>query len=90
MCYNKHNHLSDFRDGLIASFLGYVHAALQERGYNPAGQLVRYILSEDLNYITTYNDARILVRRINRNELLQEIVENCFAEDCDIKAVTHF
>lgn len=67
-----------------------VYAALQERGYNPAGQLVGYILSEDPTYITTRNDARILVRRINRNELLQEIVENYFAEDCCNKTVTPF
>ena len=64
--------------------VNHVYSALQEHGYNPAGQLVGYILSEDPTYITTYNDARILVRHINRNELLQEIVENYFAEDCDI------
>lgn len=68
----------------------HVFSALQERGYNPAGQLVGYILSEDPTYITTHNDARMLVRRINRNELLQEIVENCFAGDCGIKTVTPF
>lgn len=67
-----------------------VYAALQERGYNPAGQLVGFILSEDPTYITTHNNARILVRRINRNELLQEIVENYFAEDCGVKPVTPF
>ena len=47
-----------------------VYATLQECGYDPAGQVVGYILSEDPSYITIYNDARILVRRINRNELL--------------------
>lgn len=67
-----------------------VYSALQERGYNPSGQLVGYILSEDPTYITTHNDARILVRRINRNELLHEIVENYFEEDCGIKTVTPF
>lgn len=70
--------------------LNLVYEALQERGYNPAGQLVGYILSEDPTYITSHNDARILVRRINRNELLQEIVENYFAEDCGVKPVTPF
>ena len=79
-----------FRDMRQREILNQVYEALQERGYNPAGQLVGYILSEDPTYITTHNDARILVRRINRNELLQEIVENYFAEDCGIKTVTPF
>lgn len=57
-----------------------VYSALQERGYDPVRQLVGYILSEDPTYITTHNDARKTVRRINRDALLQEVVEEYFSE----------
>lgn len=53
-----------------------VYAALKEKGYNPINQLVGYILSEDPTYITTHNNARSLIRKIDRDELLQELVKN--------------
>ncbi len=53
-----------------------VYGALKEKGYNPINQIVGYILSEDPTYITTYNNARSLIRRIDRDELLQEMVRN--------------
>ena len=53
-----------------------VHAALKEKGYNPINQIVGYILSEDPTYITTHKNARSLIRRIDRDELLQELVKN--------------
>ena len=53
-----------------------VYAALVEKGYNPINQIVGYILSEDPTYITTHNNARSLIRRIDRDELLQEMVRN--------------
>jgi len=53
-----------------------VHDALAERGLNPVSQIVGYILSEDPTYITTHNNARSLVRRIDRDELLQVLVRN--------------
>lgn len=59
--------------------LGQVYAALQESGYNPAGQLVGYILSEDPTYITTYNGARQLVTKIDRDKILEDIVESYFS-----------
>ncbi|MBQ3087029.1 MAG: IreB family regulatory phosphoprotein [Clostridia bacterium] len=49
----------------------HVYQALEEKGYNPVSQIVGYILSEDPTYITTHNNVRSLVRRINRYELLQ-------------------
>ena len=52
-----------------------VYDALREKGYNPVNQIVGYILSEDPTYITTYNNARSLIRRIDRDELLHVIVE---------------
>lgn len=51
-----------------------IYDALKAKGYNPVNQLVGYILSEDPTYITTYNNARSLVRRIDRDELLQEML----------------
>lgn len=53
-----------------------VYAALVEKGYNPINQIVGYILSEDPTYITTHNNARSLIRRIDRDELLQELVRS--------------
>ena len=53
-----------------------VYAALKEKGYNPINQLVGYILSEDPTYITTYNNARSLIRHIDRDELLQAMVKS--------------
>ena len=53
-----------------------VFDALNEKGYNPINQIVGYILSEDPTYITTYNNARSLIRRIDRDELLQALVKN--------------
>ena len=48
--------------------------ALKEKGYNPINQIVGYILSEDPTYITNHNNARSLIRRIDRDDLLQELV----------------
>ena len=56
------------------SVLREVYKALDEKGYNPIDQIVGYLLSEDPTYITTYNGARSLIRRIDRDELLQELV----------------
>jgi len=53
-----------------------VFDALSEKGYNPINQIVGYILSEDPTYITTYNNARSLIRKLDRDELLQALVKN--------------
>ena len=53
-----------------------VYDALQEKGYNPVNQIVGYILSEDPTYITTHNNARSIIRRIDRDELLAEMVKS--------------
>ena len=52
-----------------------VYSALKEKGYNPVSQIVGYILSEDPTYITTHHNARSLIRRIDRDELLQAMVK---------------
>ena len=53
-----------------------VYNALNEKGYNSVSQIVGYILSEDPTYITTHNNARCLVRKLDRDELLQSMVED--------------
>lgn len=57
-----------------------VYNSLEEKGYNPINQIVGYILSEDPTYITTFNNARSLVRHIDRDELLQVLVKSYLAE----------
>lgn len=57
-----------------------VYNALVEKGYNPINQIVGYILSEDPTYITTHNNARSLIRKIDRDELLQELVKNYLSD----------
>ncbi len=52
-----------------------VYNALKEKGYNPVNQIVGYILSEDPTYITTHNNARNLIRRVDRDTLLQILVK---------------
>ena len=56
-----------------------VYNSLQEKGYNPINQIVGYILSEDPTYITNYNNARSLIRKLDRDELLQELVKKYLA-----------
>lgn len=51
-----------------------VHNALTEKGYNPINQIVGYILSGDPSYITSHNGARSLIRRLERDEILEELV----------------
>ena len=58
----------------IHQILTSVYTALEEKGYNPINQLVGYILSEDPTYITNYNNARSLICRLDRDELLQELL----------------
>lgn len=53
-----------------------IYNALKEKGYNPENQIVGYLLSEDPTYITTHNNARSLIRSIDRDELLQVLVKN--------------
>lgn len=71
--------LNQDRDEEIKTILTSVYNALQEKGYNPINQIVGYILSEDPTYITNYNNARSLIRKLDRDELLQELVKKYLA-----------
>ncbi len=53
-----------------------VYDALKEKGYNPLNQIVGYLLSEDPTYITNHNNARSLIRKIDREELLQTLLKS--------------
>lgn len=63
------------REKEVKKILIAVYDALRQKGYNPINQLVGYILSEDPTYITTYNNARSLIRHIDRDELLQMLLK---------------
>ena len=52
-----------------------VHEALQEKGYNPINQIVGYLMSGDPAYIPRYNDARNLIRKVERDEVIEELVK---------------
>ena len=58
-----------------------VYHDLEEKGYNPINQIVGYILSGDPTYITSHNDARNLIRQIERDELLEKMVKNYIGLD---------
>lgn len=62
------------REVEIREILNSVYDSLIQKGYNPINQIVGYILSEDPTYITNYNNARTLITRIDRDELLRELV----------------
>ena len=53
-----------------------VYEALMEKGYDPINQLVGYIISEDPTYITNHKNARSLIRKIDRDELMEELIKN--------------
>ena len=61
------------KDQEIKAILSSVYDSLKEKGYDPINQIVGYILSEDPTYITNHNNARALIRRLDRDELLQEL-----------------
>ena len=58
----------------MREILSSVYDSLMVKGYNPINQLVGYILSEDPTYITNYNNARALISRLDRDELMQELL----------------
>ena len=60
----------------MKAILSAVYRSLSEKGYNPINQIVGYLLSEDPTYITNYNNARSLICKLDRDELLQELVRH--------------
>lgn len=80
MDYTRKFQLNQDKGDEIKFVLTTVYNALQEKGYNPINQIVGYILSEDPTYITNYNNARALIRKLDRDELLQELVKQYLSE----------
>lgn len=72
--YTRKFSLNYDKDQEIKDILTSVYNSLREKGYNPINQIVGYILSEDPTYITNHNQARTLIRKIDRDELLQVLV----------------
>ena len=68
--------IGEEKEDILKETLTEVFDALREKGYNPINQIVGYILSEDPTYITTHKNARSLIRRIDRDELLAEMVKS--------------
>ena len=68
--------IKDDSDAEMRKILGEVYTALKEKGCNPISQIVGYLLSEDPTYITTHNNARSLIRKVDRDELMQALVKN--------------
>ena len=68
--------IKEDREKELKQTLTTVYEAPLEKGYNPINQLVGYILSEDPTYITTHNNARGLIRHIDRDELLQVLLRS--------------
>ena len=66
----------DDRQKEIRQIINEVYEALKEKGYNPINQIVGYILSEDPTYITTYQNARTKIRKVDRDDLLQSLVRS--------------
>ena len=66
----------DEKDAEIRHILTTVYQALEEKGYNPINQIVGYILSEDPTYITNHMGARTLIRKLDRDELLQVLLRS--------------
>ncbi len=71
----------------VEAILASVYKALKERGYDPKSQLVGYLISGDPTYITTYNGARALICRLERDEVLEEIIEMYlrYLDECHIE-----
>lgn len=71
-----HVYSSPFKRRDDKGTLNIVYRALQEKGYDPKRQIIGYLLSEDPTYITNHNNARALINKVDRYELLEEMLEN--------------
>lgn len=79
MAYEDNTIQFDFskdKEDLTKSILTEVYNSLIQKGYNPVNQLVGYLISGDPTYITNYNGARALVRKLERDEILEEVLKS--------------
>ena len=80
MDYTRKFNVNLNKDEEIKAILSSVYSSLREKGYNPINQIVGYILSEDPTYITNHNNARTLIRQLDRDELLQVLLKSYLHE----------
>ena len=80
MSFTRRFSIQQDRGEEIRQTLTTVYDALQEKGYNPINQIVGYILSEDPTYVTNYKNARALIRKLDRDELLQVLLKAYLAD----------
>ena len=78
--YTRKFNVNIDKDEEIKMILSSVYSSLREKGYNPINQIVGYILSEDPTYITNHNNARTLIRQLDRDELLQVLLKSYLHE----------
>lgn len=71
-----HFDLNNNKEDLTKTILSQVYDSLIKKGYNPINQLVGYLISGDPTYITNYNGARALVRKLERDEILEEVLKS--------------
>ncbi|AQQ55036.1 IreB family regulatory phosphoprotein [Planococcus lenghuensis] len=71
----KFNASDDSMEREVKEVMLHVHSALKEKGYNPVNQIVGYLLSGDPAYIPRHEDARNLIRKLERDEILEELVK---------------
>lgn len=64
------------KEAITKAILNEVYDSLKKKGYNPINQLVGYLISGDPTYITNYNGARALVRKLERDEILEEVIKS--------------
>ena len=72
--------LHDDKEKEIKQTLTVIYDALRQKGYNPINQIVGYILSEDPTYITNHRQARTLIRKLDRDELLQVLLRSYLSQ----------
>lgn len=77
----------DRDDATVRDVILRVYASLEEKGYNPVSQLVGYLLSGDPTYITSYADARSLIRSVDRDQVLEELVSGYIREHRGVDAL---
>ena len=78
--FTRKFNISYNKDDEIKVILSTVYKSLLEKGYDPINQIVGYILSEDPTYITNHNNARTLIRKLDRDELLQVMLKSYLSD----------
>ena len=75
-CTMKFEGVIDSKSMSVGETINYVYEALQEKGYDPINQMIGYILSGDSSYVTSYKDARTVIKKYERDELQEEILKH--------------